>query len=190
METEQMDLEWMGSPESEKKSAEYRASEGYVGDPYLQEDEELVQEQKRRFAEALIPESPNADALMISGARQAVVQALEGKEAEGLHLYRQELIEALKAQGGADTDKAQQSFICIADTYASDAQRFEHAREQALAYAAGFWRGQGVVQRSRKLARQHLDSLEHSQEFAGMDDWVNQHSQGMIAGIKKGLSVH
>lgn len=189
MEKEQMDLEWMGCPESEKKSAEYRASEGYVRDHYLQEEEELMQEQKRKFAEALIPETPNTDMLMISGARQAVVQALEGKNVEGLHLYRQELIEALKAQG--DADKTQQSFICIADTYANDAQRFEHAREQALAYAAGFWRGQGVVQRNRKLARQHLDSLEHSQEFAEKDDWVNQHSLGMIAGIKKSLSsVH
>jgi hypothetical protein len=116
-----------------------------------------------------------------------VVQALEGKGVEeDMHIYQQELIEALKAQSGADTDKAQQSFICIADTYASDAQKFEHAREQALAYAAGFWRGQGVADPG--AAGQHLDSLEHSQEFEEKDDWVNQHAQGMIAGIKKRLS--
>jgi hypothetical protein len=73
----------------------------------------------QRFAETLIPEIPNADALMIQGARQAVAQALQGKEVG--EWDRQELIEALKAQSG--TDKTQQSFVVIADTYLSDKQR-------------------------------------------------------------------
>jgi len=140
----------------------------------------------QRFAEALIPATPNSDALMIQGARQAVAQALQGKEVG--EWDRQELIEALKAQGGAGADKAQQSFVVIADTYLNDKQRFEQAWEQALTYAAGFHRGMAEVQRGADVARQSLDSLEHSQEFAEEDNWVNQHVQGMIAGITKGLS--
>jgi hypothetical protein len=141
----------------------------------------------QRFAEALIPETPNADALMINGARQAVAQALEGKEVGEWN--RQELIDALKEQGGADTDKAQQSFVVIANTYLSDKQRYEQAWEQASAYATGFRVGLGEAKDSREKALQHLDSLERAQSFADKDDWLNESTKGVIAGIKKGLSV-
>jgi hypothetical protein len=139
----------------------------------------------QRFAEALIPATPNSDALMIQGARQAVAQALQGKEVG--EWDRQELIEALKAQSG--TDKTQQSFVVIADTYLSDKQRFEQAHDLALAYSTGFNIGMAEAQRSHEVARQHLDSLERAQKFSDKDDWLNQSTQGVIAGIKKGLSV-
>lgn len=138
----------------------------------------------QRFAEALIPDTPNSDALMIQGARQAVAQALEGKEVGEWN--RQELIEALRAQSGAD--KAQQSFVVIADTYLNDKQRFGQAHDLALAYSTGFNIGMAEVQRSEEVARQHLDSLERAQSFADKDDWLNQSTQGVIKGIKKGLS--
>jgi hypothetical protein len=138
----------------------------------------------QRFAEALIPATPNSDALMIQGARQAVAQALQGKEVG--EWDRQELIEALKAQSG--TDKTQQSFVVIADTYLSDKQRYEQAHEQALAYATGFRVGLGEAKDSREKALQHLDSLERAQEFSDKNDWLNESTEGVIAGIKKGLS--
>ena len=121
----------------------------------------------------------------VNGARQAVAQALQGKEVG--EWDRQELIEALKEQGGAD--KANQSFVVIADTYLNDKQRYEQAHGQALAYATGFRVGLGEAKDSREKALQHLDSLERSQKFSDKDDWLNQSTKGVIAGIKKGLSV-
>jgi hypothetical protein len=122
---------------------------------------------------------------MINGARQAVAQALEGKDVGEWN--RQELIDALKEQGGAD--KAQQSFVVIADTYLNDKQRYEQAWEQALAYMSGYRVGLGEAKDSREKALQHLDSLERAQSFADKDDWLNESTKGVIAGIKKGLSV-
>jgi|GEM_PF-3701487 len=144
---------------------------------------------EQRFAKLLIPGTPNGDPIWIMGARQAVAQELEGKEVGEWN--RQELRAALKAQGSADKDKAQQSFVVIADTYLSNKQGFEQAHDLALAYSIGFNLGMAEVRRSHEVARQHLDSLARSQKFAEKDDWLNQSTQGVIAGIKKGLSsVH